>query len=787
MIVNEKTIKEKFEYFTDDRTPNRNFVILKGKLPVIPGSDKPLEWRKVENRYTWEKVVMIPGDGIGIILNKTGLTCLDFDKCLDEHGRIKDGRIEAIINKLGSWVEISRSGTGLHAWIITDANTRNQKRLDDRIEVITDGNVALTGNSFPPMAENKIELIDAERVFEILGFSEIPTKSFKKLLTGPISAGKRNNTMFSIGGSLRSKGLSPESIYTELLKINQERCNPPLPNDEIRRIAESAGSYPAGTDCTPEMLTENGLTELSCADGFLEQIGGRFVYNKSTKQWHKWNGKNWEIDVRDRIVSECKEYLYGLYKILPTLPTQAQQQTVFKKIQALNSRSGISNVVAITSTSALVLAEDFDTNENILNVKNGTIEFNGGEIVFREHRKEDMCSLIANVEYKPEVTPPEIWINHVATVMRGDAELIKNLQFVMGYALEGGNSLERFTFMTGSGRNGKSVTLRTYSHILGDYAIEVNPLSLMENGNKQASPERRKMRGKRFILAQETRKPDDQARDSFTFDSGFIKAASGKDKISARDLHTNNVEEFYVKGQVILSTNNLPKVNDNTTAFWDRIIIIPFNHYFPDSERIVDMDDRLRKESSGILNWLIEGWKIFKTQQKFTPCQNVTDMIAEYRTEADEYSLFVRDCIERKVNSTVGVTDLYAAYSQWCRSTSQTPVMDRIFNKEFKNRYPKKRNAEGIVYLDIGIKSYISAPWSPPPPKPIIKRDLIKEILLPCIQDIYKTKGFCKIPDIEQWMHTKNYLYADTELTEALDTLSRTSTVVVNQGSYRVI
>ena len=104
------------------------------------------------------------------------------------------------------------------------------------------------------------------------------------------------------------------------------------------------------------MLTENGLTEVSCADGFLEQIDGRFVFNKSTKQWHKWNGKNWEIDIRDRIVSECKEYLYGLYKILPTLPNQSQQQTVFKKIQALNSRAGINNVVAITSTSALVLA-----------------------------------------------------------------------------------------------------------------------------------------------------------------------------------------------------------------------------------------------------------------------------------------------------------------------------------------------------------------------------------------------------------------------------------------------
>ena len=787
MTINEKTIKEKFEDFTEDRTANKNFVILKGKTPVIPGSDTPLEWRKVENRYTWDKVVMIPGDGIGIILNKTGLTCLDFDKCLDENGRIKDGRIEAIINKLGSWVEISRSGTGLHAWIITDANTKNQKRLDDHIEVITDGNVALTGNSYPPMAAHKIELIDANRVFEILGFSEIPNRSFKKLTSGPISSGNRNNTLFSIGGSLRSKGLSAESIFTELSRINKERCTPPLPVDEIRRIAESAGSYPAGTSCTPEMLTENGLTEVSCADGFLEQIDGRFVFNKSTKQWHKWNGKNWEIDIRDRIVSECKEYLYGLYKILPTLPNQSQQQTVFKKIQALNSRAGINNVVAITSTSALVLAEDFDTKENILNVKNGTIEFNGDEILFREHRKEDMCSSIANVEYKPEESIPEIWTKHVDTVMRGDADLIKNLQFVLGYTLEGGNPLERFTFMTGSGRNGKSVTLRTFSYILGDYAIEVNPLSLMENGNKQASPERRKMRGKRFILAQETRKPDDTARDSFTFDSGFIKAASGKDKISARDLHTNNVEEFFIKGQVILSTNNLPKVNDNTTAFWDRIIIIPFNHYFPDSERIVDMDDRLRKESSAILNWLIEGWREFKQQKKFTPCQNVADMISEYRTEADEYSLFVRDCVERKTNSTVGVNDLFIAYSQWCRATSQTPVLERVFNKEFKNRYPKKRNSEGIVYLDISLKPYLFSGQLPLPPRTIEKRDLVKDILIPCIQDVYTIKGYCRKPDIEQWIHSKNYAYGNRELEDALETLSRNTLVTVNQGSYRVI
>lgn len=59
--------------------------------------------------------------------------------------------------------------------------------------------------------------------------------------------GGRNAALARVAGSLRRQGLSAEAIEAALLKTNTERCRPPLPDDEVRRIAASIGRYPAGT------------------------------------------------------------------------------------------------------------------------------------------------------------------------------------------------------------------------------------------------------------------------------------------------------------------------------------------------------------------------------------------------------------------------------------------------------------------------------------------------------------------------------------------------------------
>jgi hypothetical protein len=63
---------------------------------------------------------------------------------------------------------------------------------------------------------------------------------------GPIGAGRRNQTLASIGGRCRAEGKSREEIEAELLAINAERCTPALPLKEVVSIAASVSRYPAG-------------------------------------------------------------------------------------------------------------------------------------------------------------------------------------------------------------------------------------------------------------------------------------------------------------------------------------------------------------------------------------------------------------------------------------------------------------------------------------------------------------------------------------------------------------
>jgi len=59
---------------------------------------------------------------------------------------------------------------------------------------------------------------------------------------GPITE-NRNIRLTSIGGKLRNAELSAELLETTLLQINEERCVPPLSEEEVQRIAASVSRY----------------------------------------------------------------------------------------------------------------------------------------------------------------------------------------------------------------------------------------------------------------------------------------------------------------------------------------------------------------------------------------------------------------------------------------------------------------------------------------------------------------------------------------------------------------
>lgn len=90
--------------------------------------------------------------------------------------------------------------------------------------------------------------------------------------------GTRNDSLFRIGCYLRRTGLSESAIRASLDATNQERCNPPLDDDEIADIAASAANY------EPDQTTVAVLEDWAGQDA--KQNGPRFTLIDSD-QFHK--------------------------------------------------------------------------------------------------------------------------------------------------------------------------------------------------------------------------------------------------------------------------------------------------------------------------------------------------------------------------------------------------------------------------------------------------------------------------------------------------------------------
>jgi hypothetical protein len=61
---------------------------------------------------------------------------------------------------------------------------------------------------------------------------------------GPsIPAGGRNDTLTSLAGTMRRRGMDEAAIAAALLVENEQKCDPPLPEAEVRAIAKSVAGY----------------------------------------------------------------------------------------------------------------------------------------------------------------------------------------------------------------------------------------------------------------------------------------------------------------------------------------------------------------------------------------------------------------------------------------------------------------------------------------------------------------------------------------------------------------
>jgi len=74
-----------------------------------------------------------------------------------------------------------------------------------------------------------------------------------------IPEGRRNESLTSLAGTLRHRGLSKEEIYLCLEVVNERRCRPVLGSEEVGSIAESVGRYQVDDHFVPQLKPKRDI------------------------------------------------------------------------------------------------------------------------------------------------------------------------------------------------------------------------------------------------------------------------------------------------------------------------------------------------------------------------------------------------------------------------------------------------------------------------------------------------------------------------------------------------
>ena len=439
---------------------------------------------------------------------------------------------------------------------------------------------------------------------------------------------------------------------------------------------------------------------------FADVFKGKHRYNSDRKEFMYYDGKRWIDDAEAmRAKNSAKELSDALlvYAVKGTL--EKDKSEYLKQVTSLVNIRNRHNMLQDSKDVYYFQNSDLDKDDYILNVSNGTIDLSDIEPKFTEHKADMLLSKICNANYDENATC-ETWIKFLDDVMQGDKDKIRYLQKIAGLSLTGNTEQETMFILYGSTtRNGKSTFCETLMYLLGDYALTMQPQSLAVKQNldsRQASGDIARLDGCRLCNASEPPK-------RMLFDTALLKSLLGRDSITARHLHQREFT-FIPKFKMLMNTNYLPTITDDTVFSSGRINVISFDRHFEPHEQDKTLKQKLRskKELSGILNWCIEGLRLYRLEGLIPPLtvQMATDI---YRTDSDKIGNFLNECMT-KCDRNSKAKDVYDIYAEWCNENGFGCENKGNFFAELKSKniFASSGTVDGKTFKNI-VKGYVIA------------------------------------------------------------------------------
>ena len=370
-----------------------------------------------------------------------------------------------------------------------------------------------------------------------------------------------------------------------------------------------------------------------------------------------------------------------------------------RHLKKSRSFAGKTNMIREAEHYAPILPQNLDRNKAVIGVKNGIIDLKTGELL--PHDREAYLTKQCPVIYNPDAPDPKLWLRFLSDIFGGDPYMLDYIQKCVGYSLTGSTSEQCAFFLFGTGRNGKSTFLEIVRGILGDYATNIQPQTIMVNpksGNAPSSDIAR-LKGARLVTSVE---PNEGMR----LDEGLLKQLTGDDVVTARKMFSEEFE-FKPEFKLWMATNHKPLIRGTDTGIWRRIHLIPFEVQIPLDRVDKKLKYKLVKESEGILKWAVQGCIRWQNEGLSMP-QKVLEAVREYQHEMDVISTFMDACCIAEGEAKA--SRLYAVYAKWAEEHNEYLMSSTKFGTELIKRegIGKKKARDGLYYtgISLGITEY---------------------------------------------------------------------------------
>lgn len=376
-----------------------------------------------------------------------------------------------------------------------------------------------------------------------------------------------------------------------------------------------------------------------------------------------WNGQKWEFaeeSLMRRYVGE------SMVRALGQDGPKVTQSRINGTLAVMRDR--LDRMGTINPVSRLVF------------FRNGALDVDTGELM--PHSPENRNSNVLSCDYAPAASC-KVWRAWLAEIFQSDLQRVELLQEIIGWTLITDNlGIQKAPIFIGAQRAGKGTILKVVSELLND-AAGAFQLPNLDNDKVLAG-----MTQRNVVIDYDTASPDKKNARQIV---GLFKAITANEPVSVKLLYTQVPFQGALNCKLLLASNSVPTMWDDSTATANRWMPLVFDRSFLGSEDVT-LSKRLLEELPGIAQWALEGLRRLMSNGRFTvPESSQAEMDYMVESGSPVTRFMDEECV---FEQTARVADnaLWSRYQQWCIANG----MEQMKRKNFLSAFKDASVAQGV-------------------------------------------------------------------------------------------